>query len=219
MMPSQGNFDPGEPFVPEYVSARLRAARGRSGRSVRDLARAANVSPSFISQVENGKAKPSVGTLLAIVLALDMSLDELFSEPEPKRGVRRNGGRDAVSAPAREPSPDGVVLRAADRHGIDLAGGVRWERLTPSSDLEVGFLHVTYAVGGASSPPDALMRHSGREYGVVLEGHLGAQIGSETYELGPGDSVTMDCSIPHRYWAIGSTPAKVVWAIVNPPRD
>jgi mannose-6-phosphate isomerase-like protein (cupin superfamily) len=99
---------------------------------------------------------------------------------------------------------------------VDLAGGVRWERLTPTSDSNVSFLFVTYGVGGASSPPDALMQHSGREFGVVLEGSLGARIGDQTYDLGPGDSVAFDCSTPHRFWTVGQEPAVVVWAVVGP---
>ena len=30
------------------------------------------------------------------------------------------------------------------------------------------------------------MRHPGREYGVVLEGRLGVQLGFDEYALGPG---------------------------------
>ena len=50
---------------------------------------------------------------------------------------------------------------AADRHTIRLASGVLWERLTTLSEPGVEFLHVTYEVGGASSPPDAFQRHPG----------------------------------------------------------
>jgi transcriptional regulator with XRE-family HTH domain len=207
--------DSGEPFnLPPYVSARLRAGREQSGMSVRALARSVEVSPSFISQIENGKANPSVGTLLALATALDISLDELFADQR-----RSNGEPSAASPPSRGSSTHGLVLRAPERPSVDLAGGVRWERLTPTADPKVSFLYVTYGVGGASSPPDALMQHSGREFGVVIEGRLGAQVGAETYDLEPGDSIAFECSTPHRFWTIGELPAVVVWAIVGPAAD
>jgi transcriptional regulator with XRE-family HTH domain len=210
--------DSGEPgAVPEFVAARLRSRREQSGLSVRALARLVDVSPSFISQIENSKANPSVGTLLAIVSALGITLDELFNGVPRDVEVRRNEPveRAGVTDASRPASPAGrLVLREADRPVVNLAGGVRWERLTPDMDATVTFLYVTYAVGGASCPPDALMQHSGREYGLVLAGRLGAQVGDETYVLETGDSLVTDCTIPHRFWTVGDEPATVVWSII-----
>jgi transcriptional regulator with XRE-family HTH domain len=210
--------DSGEPgAVPGFVTARLRTRREQSGLSVRGLARLVDVSPSFISQIENSKANPSVGTLLAIVSALGITLDELFNGAERDAGVRRGDRVERPSATdaARPVSPEGRrVLREADRPVVSLAGGVRWERLTPDRDTTVTFLYVTYAVGGASCPPDSLMQHSGREYGLVVGGRLGARVGEETYVLEAGDSLVTDCTIPHRFWTVGDEPATVVWTII-----
>ena len=46
----------------------IRAAREQRGLSLRELARRVNVSPSFVSQIELGKANPSVGTLYSLVV-------------------------------------------------------------------------------------------------------------------------------------------------------
>jgi transcriptional regulator with XRE-family HTH domain len=195
--------------VPETIGARLRSARENTQMSVRSLARSIGVSPSLISQIETGKANPSVGTLYAIVTALGISLDQLFSDGDAPSGT----------AAARAGRSNNVVLRGEDRPSVDLASGVRWERLTPTPDQEVDFLYATYAVGGESCPPDALMRHSGREYGLVLSGRLGATIGFEGYELGPGDSIVADSTTPHRFWTIGDEPAVVVWTVVGRAGD
>jgi transcriptional regulator with XRE-family HTH domain len=61
------------------VPRRLRAERERRNISVRELARRLQVSPSAISQIERGIARPSVATLYAIVAELGLSLDELFA--------------------------------------------------------------------------------------------------------------------------------------------
>jgi transcriptional regulator with XRE-family HTH domain len=207
--------DSGESFnLPPYVSARLRAGRNKSGMSLRALARSVDLSPSLISQIETGKVNPSVGTLVALATALEIPLDELFSDE--LENAAADGGTETVSRPSRGSSTQNPILRARDRRSVDLAGGVRWERLTPSTDSKVSFLYVTYGVGGSSSPPGALMQHEGREFGLVLEGRLGAQIGAESHDLGPGDSIVFDCSTPHRFWTIGDRPAVVVWTVVGP---
>ena len=89
---------------------------------------------------------------------------------------------------------------------INLASGVRWERLTRDSDRDVEFLYVVYPVGAESCPEDALMTHGGKEYGYVTSGTLGVRVGFEEYELGPGGSIAFDSSSPHRLWTIGDEP-------------
>ncbi len=81
---------------------------------------------------------------------------------------------------------DGLAERPETRAVINLASGIRWERLTHERDPDVEFLYVVYPVGAASCPEDALMTHGGREYGYVTSGTLGVQVGFEVYELGSG---------------------------------
>jgi transcriptional regulator with XRE-family HTH domain len=193
--------------MPKTVAARLRGRREELGMSARALARSVGVSPSLISQIENAKANPSVGTLYAIVTALGMSLDELFAD---------NGSVELGAARPPAPGRGGHhVLRQEDRRTLDLASGVHWERLSPTSDSEVDFLQVTYQAGAESCPPDALMRHSGSEYGLVLRGRLGATVGFEHYELEAGDSIVFDSSLPHRFWTIGDEPTTIVWTVIG----
>lgn len=62
----------------EYLGPRLKEIRTQSGTSLREVARQLNVSPSFLSQIENGKSQPSVATLYAIAKLLGVSVDVLF---------------------------------------------------------------------------------------------------------------------------------------------
>lgn len=204
------------PTVPRPVAERLKAGRLRRGLSVRALAREVGVSPSLVSQIENGKANPSVGTLYAIVSALDVSLDELFD-----RADRITPSAEPVEPPlaADTGRPTSAVLRAKQRPSLRLDSGVKWERLTPEGEDAIDFLQVTYGVGTASCPPDALLRHNGREYGLVLSGRIGVTVGFDRYELGPGDSVAIDSTTPHRIWTIGDEPADVVWTVVGRGRS
>jgi mannose-6-phosphate isomerase-like protein (cupin superfamily) len=102
---------------------------------------------------------------------------------------------------------------------INLASGVRWERLTRDSDSDVEFLYVVYPVGAESCPRDALMTHGGREYGYVNSGTLGVQVGFEEYELNPGGSIAFDSSSPHRLWTIGDDPVHAVWVVIGRGAD
>jgi transcriptional regulator with XRE-family HTH domain len=204
------------------VGQRLRERREEARLSLRELARRLNISPSAISQIETGKSRPSVSTLYAIVSELGMSLDELFASTPTGASkdvvpAREPSRRDADLAPAANEATtgDGLAQRAASRTAIDLESGVRWERLTPNADPDADFLYVVYDVGGSSSKDDKFIRHSGREYGLVISGHLEVVVGFERYDLGPGDSISFDSTVPHRLRNVGTEPAHGVWCVLG----
>jgi transcriptional regulator with XRE-family HTH domain len=194
----------------EDIGTRLREERERVSISQRELARRIGLSASLISQIESGQSKPSVSTLYAIVTELGVSVDDVF------RGT--NGHVAHVHGASEEPieGPDqGPVVRSDERHVIDLASGVRWERLTSHQREDVDFLHVIYDVGGSSASDTMMMRHPGREYGIVLSGRLGVQLGFERFELEPGDSIGFDSTQPHRLWNLGDEPVHGIWFVVG----
>jgi transcriptional regulator with XRE-family HTH domain len=195
-MPST-NREPGT-RVGDELGARLRTERGRLGLSLRELARRLDVSPSLVSQIENGRTNPSVRTLYAIVNELGVSFDSLFAPAEPSRAA------DSAK-----------VQRAGSHSALDLESGVRWERLTAENDPDVDFLYATYEVGGASSPDGDLLRHSGREFGIVVRGQLGVRVGFEEHVLGPGDSISFDSSVPHRLHNDGDETVHAIWFVVG----
>jgi transcriptional regulator with XRE-family HTH domain len=191
------------------IGLRLREVRQAKGLSVRELARRASVSASLVSQVELGRITPSVSTLYAIAQILNLSIDKLFMDAgQGEKGS--NGVTELETRPT-----NGPIQRASSRQAIQLASGVVWERLTTMPDEEVEFLYVTYDVGGASCPKDAMLRHGGKEYGYLASGRLGLQIGFDEYELSPGDSFSFNGHTPHRIWAIGEEPATAIWVVLN----
>ena len=196
---------------PDYpqIGERLRSRRQAAGLSLRDLAERLGVSPSLISQIERGRANPSVSTLYAIVAELDISLDELLFD----RRAERPPAGDAPQGASVPVSPSGPILRGNQRERIRLASGVIWERLTARSEPGTEFLYVIYEVGGASSPEDAYQRHSGHEWGYVLSGSLRVTIGFNEYVLQPGDAVSLDSTTPHRLVNVGDTPVHAIWFV------
>lgn len=209
----------GQPGYSE-MGDRLRAARRRRHFSLRDLAGRLGLSPSLISQVETGRAKPSVSTLYAIANELDVSLDELLFNDAGRagRGASDAGERIVPIAPPPAAPGSSTVLpvqRAADRKVIRLASGVVWERLTTNSVPGIDFLFVTYEVGGASSPEHEFQRHGGHEWGFVVSGKLGVTIGFDEHELGPGDSISIDSTVPHRLYNRGTVPVHGIWFVLG----
>jgi transcriptional regulator with XRE-family HTH domain len=194
------------------IGARLRDERTRAGISQRELARRLGLSASLISQLESGLSKPSVGTLYAIVTELDLSLDKLLRGDEHST---RDGEVDEIP-PDRARVP---LVHPGERQVIDLASGVRWEQLTSETEDGVDFLHAVYEVGGASTPDESLMRHHGREYGYVISGRMGIQLGFEDYVLDPGDSIVFDSTEPHRLFNIGEEPVHAIWFVVGRDAD
>jgi transcriptional regulator with XRE-family HTH domain len=191
-------------FDPSKVGHRLRTERERLGIGLRELARRVGVSPSLVSQIELDRVNPSVSTLYAIVTALGITMSDVFGEQAGERVVQRS---------------DGLAESPASRRVINLASGVRWERLTRESDRDVEFLYVVYPVGAESCPEDALTTHGGREYGYVSSGTLGVQVGFERYELGPGGSIAFDSTSPHRLWSIGAEPVHAIRVVIGREAD
>ncbi|HEX2221472.1 MAG TPA: XRE family transcriptional regulator [Candidatus Limnocylindria bacterium] len=197
------------------IGERLRGARRSHGLSLRGLAERLGVSPSLISQVETGRARPSVSTLYAIASELGISLDELLFTDAPP-GLA--DGLLAASADGTEPGavlPADPVQRAGARKAIRLASGVIWERLTTASIPNIDFLYVIYEVGGASSPAREFQRHAGQEWGYILRGRLGVTIGFDEHVLGPGDAIAFDSTTPHRLHNVGDEPVHGIWFVLG----
>jgi transcriptional regulator with XRE-family HTH domain len=226
------DFDPGTGLGP-----RLRLVREERRLSVRELARRIGCSASLISQIERGISVPSVGVLYSLATELDSSLDYLLfgSDQAQRADLRRAADPAAAARAAGRETPDGgtaergstaepgitaprsagIVQRAGCRKIIDLASGVRWERLTPGSDARTDFLEVVYSPGGHSTDERRPLRHDGREYGLIISGTLQANVGFESYELGPGDSIAFDSSTPHEYLNKTGEPVHAIWVVVH----
>lgn len=214
------------------IGAMLRAARHKQDLSLRQLAAKAEVSASLLSQIENGKANPSVRSLYGIAEALSVSIDYFFSSEANKGNeqttsftsgamtaseLRSAQIEGAVEDPIgdvgdQSERPQGPVLHASDRQTIELKGDVSWARLTARDEENVEFLEVHYQVGASSGAK--MSHHAGREFGLILEGVLTLELGFERYELEPGDSIIFDSSTPHRMSNAGEIPMKAIWMVM-----
>lgn len=215
-----------------HIGEKLRTARLRQNMSLRELAEKAEVSASLLSQIENGKANPSVRSIYSIAAALSLPTNYFFPDgekeleavteppeisqmtPSTVRAMQTEGLIEDSDLFQDQPQRSkGPVVCRNGRAVIELMGGVTWERLTPGPEENVEFMEICYEVGASSGAK--MSRHNGREFGLILEGELTVELGFESYILHTGDSITLDSTIPHRMLNTGTIPVRAVWVVLD----
>ena len=206
------------------LGSRLKGYRLKSGLTLRELARQVNVSPSFISQIENGKSQPSVATLYAFSQLLNVSVDHLFEgndDDDPSVRViegLESGAISGVKNPASAWLPSEhanriSVVHPTHRSRLDMAAGVVWERLAATPEHAVNFMKIVYAPGATSTDNGVMSSHAGYEYGYVLHGELEVTIGDEVFNLHSSESLGFDSSIPHVFRNPGTEDMHGIWFV------
>lgn len=149
--PSQSDQDQQEPpddqpseSLPEALGERIRALRRRQKLSLSELARLADISKGYLSQIERSRAtRPSAITIFSIAEALGVSMAELFEGEEPPhrsisafpdlpRGLR------AFAEEADLPPVDVEMLAAIEYRGLQPNDKEDWRFLYESIRRSVG---------------------------------------------------------------------------------
>jgi transcriptional regulator with XRE-family HTH domain/quercetin dioxygenase-like cupin family protein len=193
--------------------------------SLRGLARQLGVSPSFVSQIENGKSQPSVATLYSLAQLLNVSIDELFEQEttpaeqsaptDPVHGVisRANLGSPADGWPPVDSVRRVVIAPSNGRPRLVMDSGVIWEQLVSNGDVNLDFMEVVYPAGSRSTNDGRMLRHEGYEYAFLLTGELQITHGFETYILRAGESMALDSAVPHLFTNLGTKTARGIWCV------
>lgn len=191
-----------EALETEHLGSRLRLLRQQRGMSLRGLADRLGISVSAVSQIERGVLQPSVNRLLAIVSALGIPLARVFDETARDQG----SGASATGY---------VLARSGEIGTVELEDGVLYRRLSPAETRGVDFFESTYPPGSHVEEGNALITHTGYEVGTVEVGELTIRFEQEEVVLGPGDSITFPCDVPHRIANRGHRTAIATWLIVH----
>jgi transcriptional regulator with XRE-family HTH domain len=174
----------------------IKRTRLEQGKTIKDVAKKANVTISLLSQIENNKANPSINSLMAIAKALNVPISSFFDNHE------------VVTSP---------VVKSYKRRPIPTQDGVTFYLLTPvRKDLSIEFKYTVYEKGGTSGHYHT---HQGEECGIVLEGRLEVIYGDETYILEAGDSIHLDSTKPHTMKNIYDGRTIAIWADSPPPSE
>lgn len=202
--------------------------------SLREVARQLGVSPSFVSQLENGKSQPSVATLYSFAQLLSVSIDELFAEedlspgldpPTRRRKLDATHTHAVLSDPALPSAPSGgrwpreqalaklSVTRPGERHVLEMDSGVIWERLADNSGTALDFIEITYPPHSTSTTGQRMLQHAGSEFGYLLEGELEITVGFDVLTLRVGEAIGFDSAIPHLLVNRTDVPARGIWCV------
>lgn len=175
------------------LGLRIRAYRQMRKMTLRQVAGHAEVSVSFLSQVERGASGTSIPTLRLIAEALGLTLADLFSA-------------DQV--------PSHRVLRAAERPTIHASGVVKY-MLTrrPLQHLEVfeGVMQHGAMIGSRTHA-----HGDSQELLLVLEGSVRLYLDEEEHVLDTGDSIEYRSSSTHCVINYSGATARVLWTICPP---
>ncbi|GAA1112875.1 helix-turn-helix domain-containing protein [Nocardiopsis composta] len=207
-------------FDEQRFGERIRELRTERGLSLRALAQRLGISASALSQIERGKMRPSVTRLYQIMTELDVPMASVFADENARVREGAAAGAPLGSSPGPHwghaaPAPttaDGVAVTRRDEAAtLELDQGVRYRRLTPENVPGMNYFESVYPPGAYSSRNAEYVRHRGREIGNVVSGVLTVDVGFETYELHPGDSIAYPSTTPHRISNQGTEEAVAIW--------
>ena len=172
------------------VGRQIRRWRTERGLTLARVAERSGLNVGYLSQIENDKASPSLAVLGQIAEALDVSAAWFLMDDVPAPRVVRAGERPVT---------------ATDRGRVEHVDG--------RTSRDVSILEVVAAPGsrvGAHA-------HPGDEHHVVLRGRMRLTQGEHSVDVGPGDYVRWDGSIPHDGEVLGSEDAAMLIVRINAP--
>ena len=163
------------------LGARVRELRHERGLTLKALGRRAGLSHPFLSQLERGLARPSVGSVERIATALDVPVGALWTTPR---------------------SEDAKIVRSAEGVG---ARGVRdlWS--------DNGGMRVRELTGGGRSWPDEAETASGEVLLYVVRGAIDVDLDGTVHELEAGDALKFDGAVRHRVRRRGPATTRVLY--------
>ncbi|HIV56335.1 MAG TPA: helix-turn-helix domain-containing protein [Candidatus Stackebrandtia faecavium] len=164
----------------EIIAHSLRRERQRVDLSLSEVAKRAGISKSTLSQLESGSGNPSVETLWALSVALDVPFAQLVEQPAPRIQLIRAGEGPTVAA------------AGADYHATMLAA------CPPHARRDI------YAI---TASPGSVRRSQPHMAGVVehvIMASGSARVGLEDdpVTLSPGDYLAYPGDLPHVFEAL-----------------
>lgn len=179
-------------------SEQIRNVRKERNLTLKSLSTASGMSVSQLSKLENGKARLSVETAMALANILQVPVAALLSKPAAESRSRRSITRAETGLKHQQPGMEFEVLCS----DLKDKRNVFWRVVVTGQTIE--------AAGG-------WRRHPGEEFLHILTGIL--ELHTEHYEpvqLGSGDSILFDADMPHAYVAIGKDPVTLIMSNTVP---
>jgi transcriptional regulator with XRE-family HTH domain len=179
------SVDKQEPAIGRLAVGReVRHWRQSRGLTLAQVGERSGLNVGYLSQIENGKAVPSLEALATIAAALDVPPAWLLLDS---------------SQPPR-------IVRADERPRTEGAGGTVMTEVDAGTSRDVCILETVVPPGTGTG----VHAHQGDEHHVVISGRWRMTQGDHVFELGPGDYLAWDPTIPHDVENIGDEPGRLM---------
>ncbi|WP_312018475.1 XRE family transcriptional regulator [Streptomyces sp. I05A-00742] len=170
----QGARDAARPPLAR-IAASIRRERDRMDLSLSELAKRAGIAKSTLSQLESGTGNPSVETLWALGVALDVPFSRLVDPPRPQVTVLRLG--EGATVPSEHADYTASLLASCPPH----------------ARRDLYLLQVEPGTPRTSEPH----MPGTTEHVVIASGRALIGPSDEPAELGPGDYIAYPGDVPH----------------------
>lgn len=166
-----GSIHNGNKGEVDEVGKRIKQVRKERGISIENLSHLTGFDVSRLKDIESGKERPQLGTVMKLSRALDSAVGRLVSGMGSKLyAITRKNERKQIS-------------RSASKTGNE--NTYAYMSLAP----EVQGRHMeALIVQLEKSEKKDISIHNGEEFIFVLKGIANLTIGKESYDLSPGDS-------------------------------
>jgi transcriptional regulator with XRE-family HTH domain len=180
----------------KIVGINIQRKRKERNITLRELAEKLDVSASFLSQVETGKASPSLSTLKTIADALQTTIGALIGEAEQ------------VS--------HGLVTRESERQSLRQAGDKIKICMLTSPDSNKQMEPLLFQMGENAESGETVYKHFGQEFVLVIKGSLELTLNDTNYILKKGDSIYFNSTVPHSFRNVYKGETEALWVITPP---
>ena len=184
--------------IPADMGMRVKRARESRGLSIFDIYLRTDIDVDTLSQIEEGKVVPPLGTVIKLAKALDLKMGYFISGEEGKAyTIVRRDDREATSR------FDPIKERQY---------GYAYESLAPhKTDRTMEPFMVTLK---PSEVEEERSTHDGQEFIFVFHGEMEVRLGEDIHILKPGDSIYYDSTVPHLVKCHGKETTKIL-AVLN----
>ena len=178
------------------IGERIKKKRNEKDFSLRELAAKVDLSASFLSQIEQGKASPSIENLKKIANYLEVKVSYLIEEEDESLGS--------------------FHIKKEDRKYVESIDSKTSIALLTSSKIEKNMEPIMYEIKPGGESGRGFFNHNGEEFIYIVEGTLDIYIEDQLTTLNEGDSFYFKSSLNHRFKNNGKKLTKAIW-IVTPP--
>ncbi|SMF99051.1 Transcriptional regulator, XRE family [Burkholderia singularis] len=179
--------------VATSIGNKIRALRQRLKLTLDEASAAAGISKPFLSQVERGRATPSITSLVGIARALGVTMQYFVDTPTEAKSICRSETLQYFSL-ANSANAFARLTNVVDGRQLD-AILVRLPAAQTFSEMTT---------------------HAGEEFLYVLAGDVELKLADKAFMLKTGDAAHYESTTPHAWRNGGASEAVVVW--VGTPR-